>query len=80
MITSQEKDIFDKADMLPADVKIQLIDKLLASLNPTTDNIQESWIKEAKKRKNEVETSKVDLVDGESIFSEIIHKYKNNEV
>jgi putative addiction module component (TIGR02574 family) len=59
------------ADSLPLDIKTQLIDKLLNSLNPTTKEIDELWAIEAERRVEEIKTGKVEPIPGEEVFKEI---------
>ena len=59
------------ADSLPLDVRIQLIDKLLKSLNPTSKEIDELWSIEAERRVEEIKSGKVKPIPGEEVFKEI---------
>ena len=58
-------------DSLPVDVRIQLIDKLLKSLNPITKEIEELWAIEAERRIEELRSGKVKPIAGEEVFKEI---------
>ena len=57
-------------ESLPFDLKIQLIDRLLHSLNPVEKEIDQLWANEAEKRVEEIRTGKVQLIDGEEVFKE----------
>ena len=59
------------ADSLPLDVRIQLIDKLLKSLNTTSKEIDELWSIEAERRVEEIKSGKVEPIAGEEVFKEI---------
>ncbi len=59
------------AETLPIDIKIQLIDTLLNSLNPSKKNIDSLWAEEAEKRLKAVQSGKVILEEGEQVFAEI---------
>ena len=59
------------AETLPIEIKIQLIDKLLNSLNPSSSNTEALWAKEAEKRVKAVQTGEVIPEDGEQVFAEI---------
>lgn len=58
-------------DSLPLDLKTQLIDRLLNSLNPSQKDIDKLWMEEAEKRVEEIRTGKVQLIDGEEVFREL---------
>jgi len=63
------------AESLPIDIKIQLIDTLLNSLNPFQKEIDELWVKEAEKRVEEIRTNKVKTIPGEEVFEEIQKRF-----
>ena len=69
------KDLITMAESLPLDIKIQLIDKLLNSLNPSRREIDELWVKEAEKRVEEIRTNKVKTIPGEDVFKEIKKRF-----
>jgi hypothetical protein len=39
MTTIQQKQLFDEIDILPLDLKTKLVDKILNSINQTSDSI-----------------------------------------
>jgi putative addiction module component (TIGR02574 family) len=68
-------DLITIAESLPIDIKIQLIDKLLNSLNPFQKEIDELWLQEAEKRVEEIKTNKVKTIPGEDVFKEIQKRF-----
>lgn len=71
MLALKQKQLFDEIDMLPIDLKTKIVDKILASITPVNTSIDKLWIKEANKRKNEIESDSVALVDGDEVFKKI---------
>ena len=69
------KELITIAESLPIDIKIQLIDTLLNSLNPFQKEIDELWVKEAEKRVEEIRTNKVRTIPGEDVFKEIQKRF-----
>ena len=68
--------VFDEALLLPADVRVGLVDKIIESLNlPTRPDIDKLWAKEVDKRIKQIDQGEVDLIPGEEIFSKIRNKY-----
>lgn len=65
------KELFSIVESLPIDVKTQLIDKLIKSLNPSQRATDELWEKESEKRVKEIKTGKVKSIPGEEVFNEI---------
>ncbi|MDZ7340707.1 MAG: addiction module protein [candidate division KSB1 bacterium] len=64
-------EILSTVDYLPIDIKLQLVDRLLSSINPSQKEINELWAIEAEKRVEEIKAGKVKLIDGEEVFKEI---------
>ena len=68
--------VVDEALDLPADARISLVDRILASLNlPTQPEIDRLWAEEAERRVAEIDAGKVKLVPGDEVFGKIRRKY-----
>ena len=65
------KELFDEAISLPIEIRMQLVEKLLRSLNPTQKEIDKLWAKEAEKRVEEIRSGKVKTIPGEKVFKKI---------
>jgi putative addiction module component (TIGR02574 family) len=65
------KELFDEAISLPIEIRMQLVEKLLRSLNPTQKEIDKLWAKEAEKRIEEIKSCKVKTIPGEKVFKRI---------
>jgi hypothetical protein len=71
----KQEELFDEIDVLPIDLKTKIVDKILNSINPIDKSIDDLWIKEVNKRKDEIESSKVTLVSGDEVFRKIVMKF-----
>ena len=71
MLALKQEQLFDEINILPIDLKTKIVDKILASITPVNSSIDALWIKEVNKRKKEIETNKVSLVDGDEVFQKI---------
>jgi len=71
MTALKQEQLFDEIDMLPIDLKTKMVDKILASITPLNSEMDKLWIKEANKRKQEIESNSVTLVDGDEVFKKI---------
>ncbi len=68
--------VFGEALDLPADVRIGLVDRILASLNlPTRPDIDKMWAEEAERRVAQIDRGEVELIPGEEVFAKIRRKY-----
>lgn len=65
------EDLFDEAVSLPVEKRTELVDKLLRSLNPTQDKIDELWAEEAERRAKEIREGSVKTIPGEEVFGKI---------
>lgn len=79
MIKTDE--LFAEAVSLPVDVRTQLVDTLLRSLNPMQKEIDKMWADETEKRVEEVRSGKVKTIPGEvegfRILKQHIHHLLN---
>ncbi len=71
MLALKQEQLFNEIDILPIDLKTKLVDKILASITPANTSIDALWIKEVNKRKTNIETNNVSLVDGDEVFKKI---------
>ncbi len=74
-MTAQTMDIMERAEMLPIDLKLELVDRLLESIGPSQREIDELWSIEAERRVEEVRSGKVKTIPGEQVFAEIEERF-----
>lgn len=67
-------DIMERAEMLPIDMKLELIDRLLESISPSRTEVDEAWSAEVERR-IEVESGKVRLIPLEEVFARMRERY-----
>ena len=65
------KELFEEAISLPIEIRMQLVEKLLRSLNPMQKEIDKLWAKEAERRIEEIKSGKVKTIPGEKVFKRI---------
>lgn len=71
MLALNANQLLSEVDSLPFDLKTKLIEKLLSSLNPSEQSVDELWKKEIDARIVDIESGKVELVDGKEVFRKI---------
>lgn len=71
MTALKQEQLFDEIDILPIDLKTKIVDKILASITQLNSEMDKLWIKKANKRKEEIESNTVNLVDGDEVFKKI---------
>lgn len=70
------KDVLRDAESLPVEERIVIIDSLLRSLNNTSLEVDQEWIKVAKSRLSEIREGKVKTIPGEEVFAKIRERFK----
>ena len=68
-------ELLSRVDSLPIDLRIKLLEKILKSLNPVSQEVDELWSEEAENRVKEIRDGKVDTIPGEKVFDEILRSY-----
>lgn len=76
MSVLHQQQLFDEIETLPIEIKTQIVDKILHSINPIDKSIDELWISEAKKRKDEIESGNVKLISGDDVFKNISKRFQ----
>jgi hypothetical protein len=76
MLALRQEQLFEEIDILPIDLKTKIVDKILNSINPIHKSIDDLWIEEVNKRKNDIEYGNVKLVNGDDVFSKIAQRLK----
>jgi len=75
MATTNDR-VIEEALSLPADVRLNLVEKLLTSLNlPVDEEIDRLWAEEAERRVSQIEEGKTKLVPGDEVFTRIRAKH-----
>lgn len=75
-MTTQTAELMDVVDSLPIDMKLEMIDHLLASISPRSKEIDEAWKTEVERRIDEVESGEVKLVPGDEVFARLRERYR----
>jgi len=75
-MTAMTDRIFEEAMMMPVEIRLNLVEKLIKSLNlPMDDEIERLWAEEAERRIVQIEAGEAKLVPGEEVFSRIRAKH-----
>lgn len=69
MMTADE--LMSVAESLPLELRTELIERLLSSLNPSRKEIDGLWAEEAERRVRDLKTGKVKAIPGEDVFRDI---------
>ena len=74
-MTTATMDLMEKVKLLPIDMKIELVDKILESLTPNQKEIDELWKVEVERRIDDLESGKAKTVPGEQVFANIRERF-----
>ena len=68
--------LFDEIDSLPIDIKTDIVERILKSINPTKKNIDSLWVNEVETRVKEIKDGKVNTIPGDQVLSELKNRFK----
>lgn len=71
MTAINANELLNQVEWMPTDLKTQLIDKLLLSLNPIQNDVETLWKNEIDKRVETLANGETTLVSGEEVFRKI---------
>lgn len=67
--------LLEEALSLPAEARLDLVERLIASLNlPIDKGIERAWAEEAERRVEQIESGEAELIPGDEVFSRIRKK------
>jgi len=69
-------DLMSEAVSLPVEIRLQLVEKLLESLNPSNKNIDKLWATEVERRIAEIDRGEVETVQGDDVFRKLNDRLK----
>jgi len=72
MIALTEK-VYNEILELPTNERVELANKLLTDLTPTSSSVDEAWLRESERRLKEYRKGKVKAISGEEVFNNL-HK------
>jgi len=64
-------DLISIIESMPIDVRANLVEIIIASLQPIQKDIDEVWAKEVEERISDIESGKVQMLSGKEVFKEI---------
>ncbi len=74
MISKDE--LMSEAVSLPVEIRLQLVEKLLESLNPSHKDIDKLWATEVERRIAEMDRGEVKTVAGDDVFRKLHDRLK----
>jgi len=64
-------DLISMIESMPIDVRTNLVEIILASLQPIQKDTDELWAKEVEERINDMKSNKIQMISGNEVFKEI---------
>ena len=62
--------LMEIVETLPIELKVKLVEKILASMQPVREEIDRLWAKEAEKRLKDIKENKIKVIEEKSVFEE----------
>lgn len=64
-------DLITEAASLPLEERARLVDSLLQTLNPVNDSVTAAWLAVARRRLEDLEAGRVEVVSSEAVFEKV---------
>jgi len=77
MLPLTQEELLSEIEMLPIDLKREIVDRILTSITPINNDIDLLWIEEANERKRAIETNEISLISSSEVFQKITIKSAN---
>jgi len=77
MLALTQEELLSEIELLPIDLKREIVDRILTSITPINNDIDLLWIEEANERKKAIETNEISLINGSEVFQKITIKSAN---
>lgn len=74
MIALTEK-VYNEILELPTNERVELADKLLLDLTPTSNSVDQAWLEESERRLKEYRAGKVEAIPREQVFKNIHQRF-----
>ncbi len=74
MIGLTEK-VYNEILELPTHERVQLLDKLILDLTPTSHSVEQAWLQESERRLREYRNGKAKSIPGEKVFKNIHERF-----
>lgn len=74
-MTAKTLELISMVESLPVDIKVILLEKLLDSMQPSQEEIDDLWSSEAERRVREIEAGEVKTIPGDEVFDEIRERF-----
>lgn len=74
MITTTTE-IVSAAEILPIEMRLEIIDRLLEGIGPSKEEIDKFWLSEAERRSEEIKSGLVKTVPGVDVLNKVRERY-----
>ncbi len=71
IMTEESANIIDIAKSLPVEMRIEIVEGLLESLNPSIKSVDDLWLPIIRRRIEDVETGKVKPIPGDVVRAKV---------
>lgn len=72
-ITTAE--IVSAAESLPVEMRLEIVDRLLEGIGPTRKEINEMWLVEIERRRENVRTGAAKMIAGAEVFAKVEKRF-----
>ncbi len=74
-MTTTTAEIVSAAETLPIEMRLEIVDRLLEGIGPTSKEIDDLWLAEVERRRENVRTGKSKMIPGEEVFAKVEKRF-----
>lgn len=63
-------------ESLPVDMRIEIADRILESLNPPDPEVEKAWIEEIRRRAADIDSGKTQPIPAEEVFARLQERFR----
>ena len=74
-MTGQTAELIEIAESLPLEMRAEIVNRLLESMQPIGKDVDKFWIVEAERRSDEIKSGKVKTIPGDVVFAKVKERF-----
>jgi len=74
-MTADTAEIISVAESLPIEMRLEIVNRLLESIQPTRPDVDRVWIDTVRRRSDEIKSGKVEAIRGDDVRKKVEEKF-----
>jgi len=74
-MSTSTTELISIAESLPFEMRAEIVNKILETMQPSTEEIDALWVAEAERRSQEIKSGKVKTIPGHVVFEKVKKRF-----